>query len=142
MQSSAPEVRDILEKGVADAVTFPWGSVLLFGIDKVTKYHMNVPLYVTTLRLGDEQGQVREHVARRRRRRSTTIAPTSGRCRLPAPGPTSSAPGVAKLTSDAGHEVYTISDAAAGRMEARRREPVVKAWADSVRKVGGDPDAV
>jgi TRAP-type C4-dicarboxylate transport system substrate-binding protein len=41
-------VRDILEKGVADAVTFPWGSVPLFGIDKVTKYHMDVPLYVTT----------------------------------------------------------------------------------------------
>ena len=48
VQSSAPEVRDILEKGVADAVTFPWGSVPLFGIDKVTKYHMDVPLYATT----------------------------------------------------------------------------------------------
>src|SRR3974390_82999 len=48
VQSSAPEVRDILDKGVADAVTFPWGSVPLFGIDKVTKYHMEVPLYVTT----------------------------------------------------------------------------------------------
>ena len=46
--SSAPEVRDILERGVADAVTFPWGSVVLFGIDKVTKYHLDMPLYVTT----------------------------------------------------------------------------------------------
>src|SRR6202047_5675270 len=44
VQASAPEVRDILEKGVADAVTFPWGSMLLFGIDKVTKYHMEEPL--------------------------------------------------------------------------------------------------
>src|ERR1700681_4363303 len=51
VQSSAPEVRDILDKGVADAVTFPWGSILLFGIDKVTKYHMQVPLYVTTFAL-------------------------------------------------------------------------------------------
>src|SRR5262244_3867963 len=48
VQSSAPEVRDILERGVADAVTFPWGSMLLFGIDKVTKYDMDAPLYVTT----------------------------------------------------------------------------------------------
>ncbi len=48
MQASAPGVRDMMEKGVADAVTFPWGSILLFGIDKVTKYHMDVPLYVTT----------------------------------------------------------------------------------------------
>ncbi len=48
VQGAAPQVRDILEKGVADAVTFPWGSVPLFGIDKVTKYHMEAPLYVTT----------------------------------------------------------------------------------------------
>ena len=48
VQASAPEVRDVLERHVADAVTFPWGSVILFGIDKVVKYHMDVPLYVTT----------------------------------------------------------------------------------------------
>src|SRR5437016_449288 len=48
VQAAAPEVRDVLEKGVADAVTFPWGSILLFGIDKVTKFHMDVPLYTTT----------------------------------------------------------------------------------------------
>src|SRR2546421_7430796 len=29
VQASAPEVRDVLEKGVADAVTFPWGSIPL-----------------------------------------------------------------------------------------------------------------
>jgi len=47
VQVSAPEARDALEKGVADAITFPWGSMTLFGIDKVVKYHMDVPLYVT-----------------------------------------------------------------------------------------------
>src|SRR5208283_82836 len=47
VQAAAPEVRDILAKGVADAVTFPWGSVVLFGIDKVTKYDMEVALYTT-----------------------------------------------------------------------------------------------
>ena len=41
VQSAAPEVRDMLERGVADAVTFPWGSLVLFGTDKVTKYHMD-----------------------------------------------------------------------------------------------------
>src|ERR1700744_4478629 len=44
VQSSAPEARDILAKGVADAITFPWGSMLLFGIDKVTKYDMDETL--------------------------------------------------------------------------------------------------
>ena len=64
VQSSAPEVRDIIERGVADAVTFPWGSLVLFGIDKVTKYHMDAPLYVTDVRLRDEQGQVQPDVRR------------------------------------------------------------------------------
>ena len=45
VQASAPEARDALERGVADEITFPWGSVCLFGIDKVVKYHMDVPLY-------------------------------------------------------------------------------------------------
>src|SRR5436190_24019972 len=45
VQASEPEVRDVLEKGVADAVTFPWGSVPLLGVDKVTKYHMDDRLH-------------------------------------------------------------------------------------------------
>ncbi|MDE2296529.1 MAG: TRAP transporter substrate-binding protein, partial [Burkholderiales bacterium] len=47
VQASAPESRDMLERGVADAITFPWGSISLFGIDKVVNFHMDVPLYTT-----------------------------------------------------------------------------------------------
>lgn len=46
VQVSAPEAREALERGVADAITFPWGSILLFGIDKTTKYHLDMPLYI------------------------------------------------------------------------------------------------
>ena len=45
VQASAPEAREVLERGVADAITFPWHSIILFGIDKVTKHHMDLPLY-------------------------------------------------------------------------------------------------
>ena len=37
----------MLERGVADAITFPWGSIGLFGIDKVTTFYMDSPVYVT-----------------------------------------------------------------------------------------------
>ena len=47
VQASAPEAREVLERGVADAITFPWGSLYLFGIDKVVKYHIDAPLYTT-----------------------------------------------------------------------------------------------
>jgi hypothetical protein len=43
---SAPESRQALESGVADAITFPWKSIVLFGIDKVVSYHMDLPFYV------------------------------------------------------------------------------------------------
>src|ERR1700675_2678762 len=45
VQVSAPESRDALERGVADEIAFPWGSIFLFGIDKVVKYHIDTPLY-------------------------------------------------------------------------------------------------
>lgn len=45
VQVSAPEARDALSKGVADAITFPWNSIISFGIDKVTKFHTDMRLY-------------------------------------------------------------------------------------------------
>jgi TRAP-type transport system periplasmic protein len=44
---SAPEARDALEKGVADAITFPWKSIQSFGVDKVTKFHTDMKLYAS-----------------------------------------------------------------------------------------------
>jgi TRAP-type transport system periplasmic protein len=48
VQASAPEAREVLERGVADAVTFPWQSTILFGLDKVVKYHMDMPFWTAT----------------------------------------------------------------------------------------------
>src|SRR5580692_9588457 len=45
VQASAPEAREVLERGVADAITFPWQSTILFGIDKVVKYDMDMPFW-------------------------------------------------------------------------------------------------
>ena len=42
---SAPESRAALESGVADAITFPWQSMMLFGIDKVVSYSADVNFY-------------------------------------------------------------------------------------------------
>ena len=48
VQTSAPEARDALEKGTADAITFPWKSILTFGIDKVARFHADMRLYQAT----------------------------------------------------------------------------------------------
>ena len=92
VQSSAPEVRDIIERGVADAVTFPWGSLVLFGIDKVTKYHMDAPLYVTTFAFVMNKDKYNADVRLARRRRSTTTATPRPPARSASPGASSRTP--------------------------------------------------
>ena len=47
VQVSAPEARDALDKGVADALSFPWESVISFGIDKAVKYHSDMRMYAS-----------------------------------------------------------------------------------------------
>jgi TRAP-type transport system periplasmic protein len=44
---SAPEARDAIERGVADAITFPWLSLISFGIDKAVKYHTDARMYAS-----------------------------------------------------------------------------------------------
>jgi TRAP-type C4-dicarboxylate transport system substrate-binding protein len=47
VQVSAPEARDALDKGVADALSFPWESTITFGIDKAVKFHTDMRLYAS-----------------------------------------------------------------------------------------------
>ena len=140
VQASAPEVRDIIEKGVADAVTFPWGSVPLFGIDKVTKYHMNVPLYVTSFAWVMNKAKY-EEMSPAQKKVIDDHCNNEWALRVAAPWADFERAGVAKLQADtaSGREVYTISEAQLGEWK-KAAEPVVKAWGDSVRKAGGDPD--
>jgi TRAP-type C4-dicarboxylate transport system substrate-binding protein len=140
VQAAAPEVRDIIEKGVADAVTFPWGSIPLFGIDKVTKYHMNVPLYTTSF-VWIINKTTYEGMSPMQRKVIDEHCSNEWALRVAAPWADFERAGVAKLTNEAGHEVYTISDAQLGEWKLAA-QPVVQAWGESVRKAGGDPDAI
>src|SRR4051794_9321629 len=140
VQSSAPEVRDILEKGVADAVTFPWGSIPLFGIDKVVKYHMEVPLYVTTFAWVMNKGTYGQMSAAQKKVIDDHCT-NEWAGKVAGPWADFEHAGIAKLKAESGHEVYTISDAQLADWK-KVAEPLEKSWADAVKKAGGDPDAV
>jgi TRAP-type C4-dicarboxylate transport system substrate-binding protein len=101
---------------------------------------MNVPLYVTSFAWvmnkntyasmsPAQQKVIDEHCT------------NAWALRIAAPWADFERAGIAKLASDPAHEVYGITDA---QLDAWKRasEPVVAAWADGVRKVGADPDAV
>ncbi|MBX9589944.1 MAG: TRAP transporter substrate-binding protein [Hyphomonadaceae bacterium] len=140
VQSSAPEVRDILEKGVADAVTFPWGSVPLFGIDKVTKYHMEVPLYATTFAWVMNKNTYNS-MSPAQKAAVDNHCTNAWALRVAAPWADYERAGIQKLKADPAREVYPISTEQLAEWR-KAAEPLQAAWADNVRKAGGDADAI
>jgi TRAP-type C4-dicarboxylate transport system substrate-binding protein len=140
VQASAPEVRDILDKGVADAVTFPWGSVPLFGIDKVTKYHMEAPLYVTTFAFVFNKDKYNQMSAAQKKVIDNHCT-NEWALKVAAPWADFEHGGIAKLKADPAHEVYQLTPAQLDEWK-KSAEPLEKAWADNVKKAGDDPAAV
>ena len=47
VQVPAPEAREAIAKGTADAITFPWNSVDIFGITPEVPYHLDMPFYIS-----------------------------------------------------------------------------------------------
>jgi TRAP-type C4-dicarboxylate transport system substrate-binding protein len=137
VQSSAPEARDMLERGVAQAITFPWGSLNLFGIDKVVKYHMDVPLYVTPFVWVMNKDKYAAMSAAQKK-------VVDSHCTSEWAEKVGSAwadfeiAGRAKIASEAGHEVYKLTP---DQLQAWRGAvaPVEGQWAEGVKKAGGDP---
>jgi TRAP-type C4-dicarboxylate transport system substrate-binding protein len=140
VQSSAPEVRDILDKGVADAVTFPWGSISLFGIDKVTKYHMEAPLYVTTFAFVFNKNTY-DQMSAAQKKVIDNHCNNEWALKVAAPWADFEHGGIATLKSLAGHEVYPITPAQLAEWR-KAAEPLEKAWAANVKKAGGNPDQI
>jgi TRAP-type C4-dicarboxylate transport system substrate-binding protein len=140
VQASAPEVRDIIAKGVADAVPFPWGSTVLFGLDKVTKYDMDEPLGsvmfqwlmspATYAAMSDSQKKViDEHCT------------TDWAGRFADPWADFEHAGLEKIKAEPDHEVYKISDEQLAEWK-KSAEPLKAKWAEDVKKAGGDPDKI
>jgi TRAP-type C4-dicarboxylate transport system substrate-binding protein len=138
VQSSAPEVRDIIERGVADAVTFPWGSLVLFGIDKVTKYHMDSPLYVTTFVFVFNKDKYNEMSARQKKAIDDNCN-TEAAGRVGEPWGKFEDAGLDKVKAQADHEVYTLTPAELAQWK-KAADPLTKTWADGVKKTGVDAE--
>ncbi|MCC6778443.1 MAG: TRAP transporter substrate-binding protein [Hyphomicrobiales bacterium] len=140
VQASATEVRDVMEKGVAEAVSFPWGSVILLGVDKVTKYHMDAPLHTTMFQwLMNPKVYAAMSPAQKKVIDDHCTNEWAGR--FADPWAEFEHAGLEKIKAMPGHEVYTITPAQLDQWK-KSAEPLHKQWADNVRKAGGDPDAI
>jgi TRAP-type C4-dicarboxylate transport system substrate-binding protein len=128
---------DMLEKGVADAVTFPWGSLILFGIDKVTKYHMDVPFYVTTFALVFNKDKY-DQMSASQKKVIDDHCTNEWAGRIGGPWGEFEHAGIAKLKAEPGHDVYALTPEQLAQWK-QAAAPLEKSWGDNVRRVGIDP---
>ncbi len=140
VQASAPESRDMLERGVADAITFPWGSIGLFGIDKVVSFHMDVPLYVTPFVWGMNKDKY-EGMSAAQKKVIDDHCTSEWAERVAAPWADFEFAGHAKIAAQPGHEIYKLTPE---QLDAWRKAtaPGEVQWGDAVKKAGQDPKAV
>ncbi len=138
--ASAPESRDILEKGVAEGITFPWGSIVLFGIDKVTKYHLDAALYATEQTFVMNKDKYNSLSPAQRKVIDDHCTPEWAE-KIATPWATMESAGRDKIKAEPGQEVYTITPAQLAEWR-KAAEPLKKEWEAQVKKAGGDPDAI
>jgi len=140
VQSSAPEARDMLERGVADAITFPWGSLGLFGIDKVVSFHIDAPLYVTPFVwvLNKDKYQ---SLSAAQKKVVDDHCTTEWAEKVASPWADFESNGRVKIAGTAGHEMTKLTPE---QLDAWRKAvaPVTEQWAEAAKKTGADPKQV
>lgn len=139
VQASAPESREALERGVADAITFPWGSILLFGIDKVTKFHMDAPLYTTVFTYSMNNGVYDKMSAAQKKVIDDHCSPEWA-LKVAGPWADFESGGRDKIKAMSGHETYKLEPAQLDQWR-KTTEPLRERWAADVKKAGGDAEA-
>ena len=140
VQASAPESRDALERGIADAITFPWNSIFLFGIDKVTKYTLDVPLY-TTAYTWSMNKDIYEGASAAQKKVLDDHCTTEWAVKLSSAWTEFEHAGREKMKSAPGHEVVELTPA---QVEEWRKAvaPLQASWEKQVSAKGYDPAQV
>ena len=139
VQASAPEAREVLDRGVADAITFPWGSLYLFGIDKVVKYHIDAPLYTTVFTYSMNKDKY-ESLSPAQKKVMDDHCSTEWAVKLAGPWGDFEAAGRERMRADPSHDVYKLTP---DQLQAWRDtvEPLRASWAAAVNQADVDPDA-
>lgn len=140
VQVPAPEAREIIARGAADAITFPWDSVYLFGIDAATKYHLDMPLYTTTFVMAVNKATY-EGMPADERKAFDDHCTGEWAEKISAGWADKEASGRERALSESDHIVYkpTAEEAQLWKASAA---PLMDKWKEQVKAAGADPDAV
>jgi TRAP-type transport system periplasmic protein len=141
VQLTAPESREALERGVADAITFPWGSLIRpWGIDKAVSHHLDLPLYVTPFVVPINKGAY-EGLTPAQRQVVDAHCTAEWAEKISTGWAESEAKGYEELKGRATHTVYTPTAEEAQRWR-QAAAPVYDAWVGRVSQLGLDGTAV
>jgi TRAP-type C4-dicarboxylate transport system substrate-binding protein len=130
VQASAPEAREVLERGVANAIIFPWGSISLFGIDKVLKFDMEVPMFTSTFVWAMNQGKY-DSLSAAQRKVIDNHCTSEWAEKVATPFAEFEHAGHAKLAAEAGHDAYTLTPEQLAAWH-KAAEPLTAQWAAKV----------
>lgn len=136
VQASAPASRDVLERGVADATVFPWGSTLLFGIDKVVKHHLDMPTEMGFFVLAMNKGKY-ERMSAGQKKAIDAHCNTEWANRIADPWTNFEEAGLEKIAAQPGH-VVTKPTAAQVDLWRAAAKPLVEQWHKDAAKAGFD----
>lgn len=134
VQVSAPEARDALDKGVADAISFPWDSIVSFGIDKAVKYHTDMRLYASDFVWVLNRGWY-DKLSAGQKKVIDDHCNNEWAAKVGAAWGDFEDGGQAKLEKAAGHTIVRLTPAQMDQWK-KSAEPLYAQWVQSVEKAG------
>jgi TRAP-type C4-dicarboxylate transport system substrate-binding protein len=140
VQGSASQSRDLLERGVADGIFFPWGSTVLFGIDKVTHYAINAQIYAATF-VWVLNKDMYEGLSSAQRTVIDDHCNTTWAVRFASPWVDFETAGRGKIAAEPDHEIVNLTPEQLDQWRAAAA-PLRATWVAAVRKTGANPDAI
>ncbi|MEZ5841718.1 MAG: TRAP transporter substrate-binding protein [Hyphomicrobiales bacterium] len=140
IQVGPSEAREVLARGAADGITFPWRSIYIFGMNDVVKYHTDMPLYVTNFIIIMNKARYESLSDAQKKVIDDHCTPEWAE-KIAAPWIAFDKEGKKMFQEDKDHEVLELTEAEIAEWKAAA-EPMLGTWKETVSKAGWNADEI
>lgn len=134
------EAQQAIERGVADALSLAYNSVVLYGVDKFLKYHLDTPLYYPGGAVVMNQSSY-DRMADAEKAAVDEMCSGTGAVLATEGWHAWEAEGRQVMEEQGGHFFYAPTEAEIAQWQ-NAAEPVFEQWRGVMTAAGHDPDAV